>query len=601
MKYPLSLRNGFRTLLASLWLCGAGAASATDVYNGVDLSIPSVTIGNATYTNMVVAVDSIVSGPAGSAPNGSGDTYDPVTNHLTIPAVSYLSKTYYNVVISVKQLVSVQSVSGADSYDGKDLTIAAVRVGAKTYTNVVVAVAVGNVVSLGGGMPQATQDHYDVMGGQLTANAVQVGAKVYTNVTLKVGLCNIVSVGGIPYVNPACGSSPLVTTQPASQTVVDGTPVTFTAGASGSPAPSVQWQQSSDAGVTFTSVPGASGTSLTFTAAIAQSGSLYRAVFTNAAGATPSSAATLIVIPAVPLPTYHLIKIASPVSGYGAEAVDVNDNNVVVGSARNGSANPASYGFYWTQSGGAVTDGSLALAVTSAGEVVIQYVDAYSNVQSTLLDPAFGSASGTYQSGSSGPTPSIFSPTGAAVTDSLYWSGPTQTTSVLPGPPGASAIFAEALNAAGQIVGYATTTSSVVPVYWPTPTTLPVGMQGAPAVPTAISSDAKIVGAGRGNGIIYYWPTYTAPPLTIALANNYLIPVRVNKDGVFVGQGQNATTGYAMVGTAATGPVDLATRLDSSGANWTLDYALAINDKGAIVGYGTAPDGTAAGFIAIPN
>ena len=54
-----------------------------------------------------------------------------------------------------------------------------------------------------------------------------------------------------------------------------------------------------------------------------------------------------------------------------------------------------------------------------------------------------------------------------------------------------------------------------------------------------------------------------------------------------------------MVGTAATGPIDLAIRLDASGTGWTLYYAEAINDNSAIVGYGQAPDSLAAAFIAI--
>ncbi|MFN8497285.1 MAG: hypothetical protein U0641_05460 [Anaerolineae bacterium] len=71
--------------------------------------------------------------------------------------------------------------------------------------------------------------------------------------------------------------------------------VTFTATAGGSPAPTAQWQVSADNGATFTNIPGAVSTTLTFTARLADNGKLYRAVFTNAAGAATSAAATLIV------------------------------------------------------------------------------------------------------------------------------------------------------------------------------------------------------------------------------------------------------------------------------------------------------------------
>jgi VCBS repeat-containing protein len=86
-----------------------------------------------------------------------------------------------------------------------------------------------------------------------------------------------------------------VTSSPSSVTVTSGQPASFSAAATGAPAPTVQWQVSSDGGATFTDLPGASSTTLTFTAAMSQNGNLYRAVFTNSTGSVTSSAATLIV------------------------------------------------------------------------------------------------------------------------------------------------------------------------------------------------------------------------------------------------------------------------------------------------------------------
>jgi hypothetical protein len=88
-------------------------------------------------------------------------------------------------------------------------------------------------------------------------------------------------------------TAPAVTTQPASQLVVAGQSVTFTAAANGHPAPTVQWQVSIDGGVTFTDIAGATSTSYTFTVTSADTGHLFRAVFTNSAGAATTSAATL--------------------------------------------------------------------------------------------------------------------------------------------------------------------------------------------------------------------------------------------------------------------------------------------------------------------
>ena len=90
-------------------------------------------------------------------------------------------------------------------------------------------------------------------------------------------------------------SAPVIGTNPASQTIAGGSNVSFTAGASGNPAPTVQWQVSIDGGATFTNVAGATSTTLTFTTAVAQNGNQYRAVFTNTVGSVTSSAATLTV------------------------------------------------------------------------------------------------------------------------------------------------------------------------------------------------------------------------------------------------------------------------------------------------------------------
>jgi hypothetical protein len=92
-------------------------------------------------------------------------------------------------------------------------------------------------------------------------------------------------------------SAPVITAQPSNQTVTVGQTATFTAAASGSPPPMIQWQVSSDGGKTFTNISGATSTTLTLNAAVAGSsnGNEYRAVFTNSLGSTTTSAATLTV------------------------------------------------------------------------------------------------------------------------------------------------------------------------------------------------------------------------------------------------------------------------------------------------------------------
>ena len=86
---------------------------------------------------------------------------------------------------------------------------------------------------------------------------------------------------------------PVVTTEPTDVLVDQGQTATFTAAASGNPAPTVQWQVSTDSGVTFNDIAGATGDSYSFTTGAGQSGTEYQAVFTNVAGVTTTTAATL--------------------------------------------------------------------------------------------------------------------------------------------------------------------------------------------------------------------------------------------------------------------------------------------------------------------
>jgi alpha-tubulin suppressor-like RCC1 family protein len=89
---------------------------------------------------------------------------------------------------------------------------------------------------------------------------------------------------------------PTVTTQPAGTTVEVGQSAVFEAAASGFPAPSVQWELSTNGGGSWSAVAGATSDRLTVAdAAAAESGDEYRAVFTNVAGKATSEAATLTV------------------------------------------------------------------------------------------------------------------------------------------------------------------------------------------------------------------------------------------------------------------------------------------------------------------
>ncbi|HMD57188.1 MAG TPA: hypothetical protein VKG82_06920 [Solirubrobacteraceae bacterium] len=91
--------------------------------------------------------------------------------------------------------------------------------------------------------------------------------------------------------------APHVYRNPLSVVAEAGTGTTFSAGASGRPTPTVQWQVSLDAGDSWEALAGATGRTLSIAAVTSDSGREYRAVFTNSVGQAFSDAATLTVTP----------------------------------------------------------------------------------------------------------------------------------------------------------------------------------------------------------------------------------------------------------------------------------------------------------------
>ena len=133
-------------------------------------------------------------------------------------------------------------------------------------------------------IPGATSATYS-----FTATAAQSGE--YFRAVFSNGLGTATTTAAKVLVN----LPPTVTVNPTSQAVNAGLRVTFTAAATGSPAPSVAWQVSTNNGTTYTAIPGATSTSYTFATTAAQSGYLYRAAFTSVTGTATTTAAKLVV------------------------------------------------------------------------------------------------------------------------------------------------------------------------------------------------------------------------------------------------------------------------------------------------------------------
>ena len=136
------------------------------------------------------------------------------------------------------------------------------------------------------------------------------GSNELGQTTIPVGLSQVVAVaaGGSTSLALRGGPAvqPSITTQPNSQSVLAATDVSFTVVASGSPAPSYQWQLSTDNGSTWANlIEGApySGTTssvLTITGATTDlSGFSHRCIATNVVGTATTNVVTLTVNPVI--------------------------------------------------------------------------------------------------------------------------------------------------------------------------------------------------------------------------------------------------------------------------------------------------------------
>jgi hypothetical protein len=111
---------------------------------------------------------------------------------------------------------------------------------------------------------------------------------------------------------------PTITTNPLSQILFVGQLATFTAAATGTPTPNIQWQVNRNNGYGFVNIAGETSSTYSFTTTVADSGYQYQAVFSNSYGGTATtSAATLTV--SIPEPVVTLNPVNQDV--YAGHAV----------------------------------------------------------------------------------------------------------------------------------------------------------------------------------------------------------------------------------------------------------------------------------------
>jgi hypothetical protein len=169
-------------------------------------------------------------------------------------------------------------------------------------------------------------------------------------------------------------AAPVITGNPTSATVCAFNPVSFTASASGTPTPTVQWQRSTTAGGgTYADVTGATSATYTFTPLAADTGFTFKAVFTNDSGSATSSASTLTVRT---LPVITAQPVSATVSA-GGTASFISTANGVPSPAVQWQTDNGSSGATWVNITGATS--TTYSFTTSAGQNGYKYRAVFSN------------------------------------------------------------------------------------------------------------------------------------------------------------------------------------------------------------------------------
>ncbi|WP_223692683.1 beta strand repeat-containing protein [Leifsonia poae] len=188
--------------------------------------------------------------------------------------------------------------------------------------------------------------------GTATISGTPTGTGGDTDVALSAS--NGVSPDASQTVHFLINQAPAITLPAAAQTVNAGNTVSFTAGASGYPAPGVQWYVSTNGGSTYTAIPGATSATYSFTAAQSDNRRLYLAGFTNAAGFASTHAALSVGT----APTISSAAAARFAAGGGAQSFAVTTSGIPDAALSLSGTRPAWLSF--TDNG----DGTATLAGT---------------------------------------------------------------------------------------------------------------------------------------------------------------------------------------------------------------------------------------------
>ncbi len=195
-------------------------------------------------------------------------------------------------------------------------------------------------------------DIANATGATLTLSNVQTtDAGTYT-IVVSNNANSVTSDGAVLTVNAATGA-PTITTQPLAQTVGEGTTITLTVVASGSPTLAYEWRKGGAALADSGRISGGTSATLTITGALPVDSGIYSVVVTNSVNAATSTSVIVGVVP-----TGTSVVHAAPGGYFAGTAVTVTNTITYVGAAAGLTWNVLlPDGWSYASSGGAVGSG----------------------------------------------------------------------------------------------------------------------------------------------------------------------------------------------------------------------------------------------------
>lgn len=332
-------------LLLLLSACGAGSSGLPDP-PPPPVAAPTITVqpGNRITDEGVAVVFSV------QATGGGTLSYQWLRNDVVVPGATQATYTLNTPGASDNGSlwkVQVSNAGGNTTSTTVILTVNTTSSGAPTIDPAPQSqtVSAGSNVTFSVGVTSATavtyqwqRDGVDLTGATSPTYTLAPAQESDSGSTWRVIATNAAgsttSSSATLSVTAGLSSAPAITTQPVSQTVASGSMVTFTVAASGSPAPSFQWQRD---GI---DIPGATADSHVLASVqTTDSGSTWRVIVTNSAGSVISNSATLTVQPPPPASTAVIAVLAGVLKQPGTASGTPGSFKLPVGMGIDASGN----------------------------------------------------------------------------------------------------------------------------------------------------------------------------------------------------------------------------------------------------------------------